>query len=421
MSIKSLLAYDIFTVSGETMWFNDFMRDIVRDQPLVAPEAASLLAILRDGVPRTRAQLAELTGLARSTISARIDSLTAAGLISPAGDAVSTGGRPPARIAFKPQSRMIIAIDLGATHGVVAIADLAGTILDSESRRLAIADGPEPVLGWALATAQRLVADTGRPLADLVGIGIGVPGPVEHSTGMPINPPIMPGWDRFDIPAYVGDSFASVPVLVDNDVNLLALGEQATAWRDQSDLLFVKVATGIGAGIINGGRLQRGAQGSAGDLGHVRVPFTTETASHSARDADLEALASGPAIARSLTAAGIPAVTSEDVVTLARSGNPVVLQAIRQAGRDLGEVVATCVNLLNPSVVVIGGSISRVGEQLLAGVREVVYQRSTPLATQHVTITQSKAGETGGVLGAAIMVIQHVLDPETAHSTLVRR
>lgn len=403
------------------MWFNDCMSDIVRERPLVAPEAASLLAILRDGVPRTRAQLAELTGLARSTVSTRIDSLTASGLISPAGDAVSTGGRPPARIAFKPESRMIVAIDLGATHGVVAIADLAGTILDSESRRLAIADGPEPILDWALDTAKRLVAETGRPLADLVGVGIGVPGPVEHSTGMPINPPIMPGWDRFDIPAYVAASFAEVPVLVDNDVNLLALGEQATAWRDQSDLLFVKVATGIGAGIINGGRLQRGAQGSAGDLGHVRVPFTNETASHSAKDADLEALASGPAIARSLSAAGIPATTSEDVVALARSGNPDALQAIRQAGRDLGEVVATCVNLLNPSVVVIGGSISRVGEQLLAGVREVVYQRSTPLATQHVTITQSKAGETGGVLGAAIMVIQHVLDPETAHSTPVRR
>jgi predicted NBD/HSP70 family sugar kinase len=201
-------------------------------------------------------------------------------------------------------------------------------------------------------------------------------------------------------------------VLVDNDVNLLALGEHATSWPDQSDLLFVKVATGIGAGIINGGRLQRGAQGSAGDLGHVRVPFGAETPSHGAKDADLEALASGPAIARALTAEGIPAATSEDVVTLARTGNAVVLQAIRQAGRDLGEVVATCVNLLNPSVVVVGGSLSRVGEQLLAGVREVVYQRSTPLATQYLTITHSRAGETGGVLGAAIMVIQHALDPD---------
>jgi len=395
------------------------MTDSVREPGIVAADASDLLAILRDGVPRTRAQLAELTGLARSTIAVRIDTLTAAGLVAPAGDDVSTGGRPPARIRFNPDSRVVVAIDLGATHGVVALADLAGTITTSESRRLLIADGPEPVLDWALEAAQRLFAATGRPLADLVGIGIGVPGPVEHSTGLPVNPPIMPGWDRFDIPAYVRRAF-DVPVLVDNDVNLLALGEHALAWPDRSDLLFVKVATGIGAGIISGGRLQRGAQGSAGDLGHVRVPFSSETPSHGARDADLEALASGPAIARALTAAGIPAETSDDVVALARTGNPEVLQAIRQAGRDLGEVVATCVNMLNPSLVVVGGSLSRVGEQLLAGVREVVYQRSTPLATQHLTITESRSGETGGAIGAAIMVIQHTLGPGIASHPLPR-
>ena len=395
------------------------MTDSVREPGIVAADASDLLAILRDGVPRTRAQLAELTGLARSTIAVRIDTLTAAGLVAPAGDDVSTGGRPPARIRFNPDSRVVVAIDLGATHGVVALADLAGTITTSESRRLLIADGPEPVLDWALEGAQRLFAATGRPLADLVGIGIGVPGPVEHSTGLPVNPPIMPGWDRFDIPAYVRRAF-DVPVLVDNDVNLLALGEHALAWPDRSDLLFVKVATGIGAGIISGGRLQRGAQGSAGDLGHVRVPFSSETPSHGARDADLEALASGPAIARALTAAGIPAETSDDVVALARTGNPEVLQAIRQAGRDLGEVVATCVNMLNPSLVVVGGSLSRVGEQLLAGVREVVYQRSTPLATQHLTITESRSGETGGAIGAAIMVIQHTLGPGIASHPLPR-
>jgi predicted NBD/HSP70 family sugar kinase len=387
------------------------MTGTARETTLVAPDAAPLLTILRDGVPRTRAQLAELTGLARSTIAARIDSLTITGLVAPAGDDVSSGGRPPARIAFNPSSRIVIAVDLGATHGVVALADLAGTILQSESRRILISDGPEVVLDWALSTARALFSASGRPDSDLLGIGIGVPGPVEHSTGTPVNPPIMPGWDRFDIPAYVHRTF-DVPVLVDNDVNLLALGEHATAWPEQLDLLFVKIATGIGAGIINGGRLQRGAQGSAGDLGHVRVPFGAGTPSHGAQDADLEALASGPAIARALTAAGIRAETSEDVVTLARTGNPAVLQAIRQAGRDLGEVVATCVNLLNPSVVVVGGSLSRVGEQLLAGVREVVYQRSTPLATQYLTITQSRAGEMGGVLGAAIMVIQNALDPD---------
>ncbi|WP_374008050.1 ROK family protein [Leifsonia sp. LS-T14] len=389
------------------------MTDSARDSVLVAADAAELLAILRDGIPRTRAQLAELTGMARSTIAARIDTLTAAGLVAPAGDDVSSGGRPPARVRFNPGSRVVLAIDLGATHGVVALTDLAGSITASESRRLSIADGPESVLDWALQVARDLYAGSGRPEEDLVGVGVGVPGPVEHSTGRPVNPPIMPGWDRFDIPAYIRRVF-DVPVLVDNDVNLLALGEQALMWPDETDLLFVKIATGVGAGIISGGRLQRGALGTAGDLGHVRVPFGTDTPSHGAQDADLEALASGPAIARALTAAGIPAESSEDVVALARTGNAVVHEAIRQAGRDLGAVVATCVNLLNPSMIVVGGSLSRVGEQLLAGMREVVYQRSTPLATQHLTITQSRSGETGGAIGAAIMVINRALDAEPA-------
>jgi predicted NBD/HSP70 family sugar kinase len=378
---------------------------------LVAADAAELLAILRDGIPRTRAQLAAITGMARSTIAARIDILTSAGLVAPAGDDVSSGGRPPSRVRFNPESRVVIAIDLGATHGVVGLTDLAGNVLVTESRRLSIADGPEPVLDWALSVATRLYEDSGRPPSDLIGVGVGVPGPVEHSTGLPVNPPIMPGWDRFDIPAYLRRVF-DVPVLVDNDVNLLALGEQALMRPDETDLLYIKVATGVGAGIIAGGALQRGALGSAGDLGHVRVPFGSDNPRHGEPDAELEAVASGPAIARALTAAGLEARTSEDVVALARTGNPVVHEVIRQAGRDLGAVVATCVNLLNPSTIVVGGSLSRVGEQLLAGMREVVYQRSTPLATQHLTIVQSRAGETGGVIGAAIMVIQRALDQD---------
>lgn len=377
---------------------------------LVPRDAGDLLAILRDGIPRTRAQLAEITGLARSTVASRIDALMHARLIMPAPDAASSGGRPPARVVFNAGARVILAIDLGATHGVIAIADLAGNVLASESAPLTIADGPEPVLGWALHTAKRLVKASGRPRSELAGVGIGLPGPVQHSTGMPINPPIMPGWDRFDVPSYVRRTF-DVPVLVDNDVNVLALGEHAVSWPLEDDLLFVKVSTGIGLGIIAGGRLQRGAAGSAGDLGHVRVPFTRDTPRHGDEDADLEALASGPAIARYIAERGTPATSSADVLALARAGNADAVAGIRQAGRDLGEVLATCVNLFNPSVVVVGGSIARAGEQLLAGVREVVYRQSTPLATQHLQIVAASAGETGGVLGAAIMVAQHLLDP----------
>lgn len=387
------------------------MSDTAPAGALLTRDAALLLDYLRDGVPRTRAELAELTGLARSTIAGRLNGLMETGLVVPAGGAASSGGRPPARVAFNPSSRILVAIDLGATHGVVAVSDLAGTILHTDSRKLSIALGPEPVLDWAIDTARRLLKRSGRPASDLVGVGVGLPGPVEHSTGKPTNPPIMPGWDRFDVPGYIRRRL-DVPVLVDNDVNVLALGEHATAWSDRDDLLFVKVSTGIGAGVISGGRLQRGAQGSAGDLGHVRVPFTRDTPKHGDEGADLEGLASGPAIARWISEQGVEAATSQDVVDLVRAGNTIAIQAIRQAGRDLGEVLATCVNLLNPSVVVIGGSVARAGEHLLAGVREVVYGQSTPLATQYLTIAPSRSGDTGGVLGAAIMVIQNTLDPD---------
>jgi predicted NBD/HSP70 family sugar kinase len=386
------------------------MASMARPEPLLTPDAARLLVHLRDGSARTRSELAELSGLARSTVATRLDSLIETGLVAVLTNGVSSGGRPPGFVAFQPAARILLAIDLGATHGLVALTDLSGTVLDLESTSLDIADGPETILRWALDAAERLRERLKRPASDIVGVGIGLPGPVEHSTGMPTNPPIMPGWDRFDVPAYIRATF-DVPVLVDNDVNLLALGEHATVWRAIDDLLFVKVATGIGAGIISGGKLQRGAQGTAGDLGHVRVPFTSRTPAHGDVDADLEELASGPGIARALSAQGLQATSSADVVELAKRGDTRATDAIRQAGRDLGEVVATCVNILNPSIIVIGGSIARADENLVAGVREVVYGQSTPLATRHLTITESRAGETGGVVGAATMLIQHLLDP----------
>lgn len=385
------------------------MVDDTRAAVSSAPGAGEIFQILRDGTARTKAELAALTGLARSTVSSRVDALLSAGLLRPAGEAVSTGGRPPARVAFNPRAGSIIAVDLGATHASVAIADLGATILASHTRELDIALGPEKVLGEVLQDAKRLLTEAGAS-ERLVGVGIGVPGPVAHSTGTPTNPPIMPGWDQFDVPAFVQKGF-DVPVLVDNDVNILALGEQALSWPGVDDLIFIKVATGIGAGIISGGVLQRGAQGSAGDIGHVQVPYSHDSPRDPADQRDLEAIASGTAIAAELRELGLSATGSADVVDLVRSGNQTAIDATRQAGREVGEVLATVVNMLNPSIIVIGGSIARAGEHLLAGIREVVYRRSIPLATKHLGIVQSEAGERAGVLGAAIMVTQHVLAP----------
>lgn len=386
------------------------MVDALRTAAAANPGAGEIFQILRDGTARTKAELAALTGLARSTVALRVDALLTADLLRPAGEAVSTGGRPPARLAFNSRAGVVLAVDLGATHATIAVADLAGVILDSRTRTIDIADGPESLLDVILADGATLLETPTAGGIPLLGIGIGVPGPVEHSTGRPTNPPIMPGWDRFDVPGYVQRTF-DVPVLVDNDVNILALGEHATMWPHVDDLIFVKVSTGIGAGIIAGGQLQRGAQGSAGDMGHVQVPSGAGSTREPGDERDLEALASGSALATALGDAGHEAHSPADVIDLVRSGNPAAIEATRQAGRDVGEVLATVVNLLNPSIIVLGGSIARAGEHLLAGVREVVYRRSIPLATQHLAIVQSQAGDRAAVLGAAIMVAREVLSP----------
>ncbi|WP_374457897.1 ROK family protein [Nocardioides sp.] len=374
-----------------------------------------LFDLLRDGRPWTRAQLAEATGLARSTVASRIDTLMRLGLVAPYGGARSTGGRPPTLFALNPGAKLVVGVDVGATHARAALTDLDGQILGETDARLEVAAGPEHVLGWVVETVRDLVAASNRPLTDLAAIGIGLPGPVEHSTGRPINPPIMPGWDRYDVPGHLQRVY-DVPVLVDNDVNIMALGERRAHLRDVDDLVLIKVATGIGAGIVSGGVLQRGARGTAGDLGHVRVPRAADVLCRCGNTGCLEALAAGPALAAAVREQGEDAKNGGDVVDLVRAGNPVAMAVVRQAGRDIGEVVATMTNLINPSVVVIGGQLAGAGEHLLAGIRESVYQRSLPLATEHLRIVTSRAGGEAAVLGASALAIEHVLSPEAVEA-----
>ena len=388
------------------------MTDISRGSALGASGASELFQLLRDGQPRTRAELASITGLARSTIALRVDALMELGLVSPVGDAQSTGGRPSSQFALNPSAKVVLAADLGASHATLALTDLTGVSLVERRGPIDIADGPETVLTWMVATGRELLAEIGRTADDLIAIGIGLPGPVEHSTGRPINPPIMPGWDRFDVPGFVQQHLA-VPVLVDNDVNIMALGERAYAFPQVEHLIFIKVATGIGSGVISGGLLQRGAQGIAGDIGHVQIPRGAGIPCHCGNRGCLEALASGPAIAADLRKTGLEVEFGQDVVELVKRGNIEAIQAVRQAGRDIGEVLTACVSLINPSVIAIGGSMAQAGEHLIAGVREVVYTRSMPLATEHLAIVQSSAGAHAAVIGASMLAIHHALSPES--------
>lgn len=363
--------------------------------------AGELLQLLRDERPRTRTELVQETGLARTSVVNRLSALSAIGLVTATGKTAASGGRPAARLRFDPSAKACIGIDLGATHGAVGILDLSGNILDEERTHLAIADGPAAVLSWASQTAAKLLRRCGISPRDIIGIGVGVPGPVEHRTGRPIRPPIMPGWDGFDIPSFFTTEF-DAPVMVDNDVNLLALGEHALHWPTVDDLLFIKVSTGIGAGMIVGGSLQRGSRGSAGDIGHVLVPGVSD-------ERDLEAKASIPAIAASLARAGRD-VDPDEVIERVLAGDPDAVTEARAAGRAIGEVTTVCVSMLNPSVVVIGGQLGVNVQEIIAGVREVVYQRSIPLATQHLNIVPARGGPSAGIRGAGLMVLDECLN-----------
>ena len=283
------------------------------------------------------------------------------------------------------------------------------------STPLEIAHGPTNALDWIASAITALLSQIGRDPRDLAAIGIGLPGPVEHDTGKPSNPPIMPGWDKFDVPHYVQRTF-DVPVLVDNDVNIMALGERAASWPGADNLIFLKVATGIGAGIISSGVLQRGDQGIAGDVGHIRVTRGAGVMCRCGNGGCLEAIAGGPAIAAQLITDGPSADSTAGVVALVRSGDLAAIQAVRQAGKDIGEVLNMCVSIINPSVIVIGGSMAEVSEHLIAGIREVVYARSQPLATQNLTIAPSRTGPEAAILGASLMAADFVLSPNNINA-----
>jgi predicted NBD/HSP70 family sugar kinase len=375
-----------------------------------------LLSLIRAGTAVTRADLARHTGLARSTVAQRVDALLASGLVLEAGDTPSTGGRPATMLAFNHQAGVVLVADLGATHARVAVTDLAGTTLAERAGDLDIALGPAEVLKWVSARFHELLDQTAHAAADVRGIGIGVPGPVEFDTGRPVNPPIMPGWDGFDIPGWFADRYGA-PVLVDNDVNIMARGEHWVHWRRTPHLLFVKVGTGIGCGIVADGHIHRGARGAAGDIGHIRA--TGEDVICACGNIGcLEAVAGGHALATRLAASGVEAQNSRDVVRLVHEGNVKATQMVRAAGRTLGEVLAGTVNFFNPAVIVIGGDIAEAHAQLLAGVREGIFSRSLPLATRDLRVVPCRLGDRAGITGAAITAIEQVLAPAAVDRTL---
>lgn len=385
---------------------------------------AQIISFVRGARSVTRPEISEATSLSRSLSTKFIDVACDLNLLKNGDIGQSTGGRAPRLIDFNENAGQVLVAELGATGFNVAASDLTGTLIESAYVEANVSKGPETVLALVEQKFEEII--NAHKLKNVWGIGIGVPGPVEFATGLPVSPPIMPGWDRYPIRERFSQKF-KVPVWVDNDVNLMALGEHALR-KDAitNELIFIKIGSGIGAGILTHGRLHRGAQGCAGDIGHISIGVN-EVTCRCGNTGCIEAVAGGLAIARDAEKAAqsggsaflskifksTKKVTIEDVIAGSENGDRWCVETIVKAGKDIGAVLATLVNFHNPSLIVIGGSVSNAGDKLLAAIRESVLNRSLPLATRDLQIRLSEYPYQAGLSGAVEMVINELFESET--------
>jgi glucokinase-like ROK family protein len=375
---------------------------------------ARILAQLRDEGPLSKAQLADRLQVSRTTVAAEVARLDELGLAQEAGPAASRGGRRSTLVDLSSDIRFV-GISIGATGLSVGVTDGRLTVLATRNMPSDIRRGPEVVLADALALVREVLEEVG--IDQVMGAGVGVPGPVDFHRGVSVSPPIMPGWDGYPVRDAVSRELGC-PVVLDNDVNVLAVGEQhAGVAKGAQDFLFVKIGTGIGCGIVIDGELYRGMNGCAGDIGHIRVEDFGPTCA-CGNTGCLEAFSGGAALARDATAAArsgrspaLAALLAErgglsaaDVGLAVAQGDAQAVQLIRDSGRHIGQVLAGLVSFFNPGLIVIGGRVTGLGHALLAEIRGVTYRRSLPLATGNLPIVLSELADEGGVIGAARLI-----------------
>jgi len=401
---------------------------------LVNSAEVEVIRALRRQRRISRSELSNITGWSKAKASQEIRSLVDKGYLVEVGEGVSQGGRKPRLLHINKQLGYIAGIDIGATSLDIALADVTGLILQRCSEPTDVHLSPETVLGRCSELLLELIHEQRAAPDQILGIGMGVPGPVDFARGVLVAPPLMPGWENFPIRDFFKRTFVSAFVVVDNDVNIMALGEQRTGDAVGIDhFIFVKIGTGIGAGIISNGKIHRGSDGCAGDIGHICVDKEGPLCACGNKGC-LEAMTAGPAItAKAMEAArngssptlrqmqesngGI--IRPEDVNAACREGDQAALDIIRDSGQVIGDVLATLVNFFNPSHIFIGGGIANFGNHLLVAIRRAVLHRSLPLATTDLSINFSRVGSNAGVMGAISLALDYLFAIEDSPHLMI--
>jgi glucokinase-like ROK family protein len=382
-----------------------------------------LVELIRKFGDFSKSDLVSFTEFSRTKITTCIDALLEKNIIVVNDVTEYTGGRRSKKYSLNGNFGLVAGVDIGATSIDIGIADFSGKMVVRYSEPASVKDGPIRILGQICTLIEKLIQESGSDPRQLNGIGIGVPGPVDFSVGLLMSPPIMPGWDHYAIIPTVQEWFPSANVVVDNDVNVMAIGEfYQGAGRGIDNLIFIKIGTGIGAGIICEGQIYRGSNGCAGDVGHISVDHNGPSC-HCGNRGCLEAMAAGPAIASrslELALAGKSPVLlqyyetngqilrAEDVGKASKEGDVVAIEIVRESGQYIGSVLAGLVNFFNPRMIVIGGGVSNIGDLLLSSIRQAVLRRSLPLATRDLQIVFSETGPDAGVIGAINLAMDNI-------------
>lgn len=397
-------------------YLNHFAKQKVRN--INKHAALSLIQFTSGGV--SRAELAKLLGVSRAAVTTIVNDLMQSGVIRESAKKTVTSGRPRTMLEITPEAGFVAGVDMGATHLQIVVADFGGNVCAENEIGIDIQAGPEACIGIADRFLREILQKENMRLGILKAIGVGVPGPVLSGEGIVVAPPIMPGWDRYPI----RESFSTlwgIPVSVNNDAELGALGEWAYgAGREAENIAYIKVGTGIGAGLLLEGRIYQGATGSAGEIGHLTIdkkgPRCT-CGNHGC----LEAYSGGHAIARQarkaiergrntqLNKIDPEKISAQDVASAARRGDLVAQEIMREAGEHLGVAIAGLVNIFNPNMVIVGGGVARIGDLFLEPIRKTVEERSLLAATTNVRITTALLGKRASSMGAVAQAISAAL------------
>lgn len=366
---------------------------------------AQVVAVLRHAGTASRAEIARLTGLSRTTVSSLVGELEAAGLITQVESDAASGtgrGRPGVRLALQPAAGAALGIDFGHTHIRVAVADLSSRVLAERHRAVDVDHAADAALETATELAEEVLTEGGVDRAQIVGVGVGLPGPLDRLTGTVGSSVILPGWAGLR-PAEELERRLGLPIAVDNDANLGAFAEFTLgAGRDATDIVYLKLSSGIGAGLVLSGLLHRGATGIAGELGHV-LSTTEGRVCRCGNRGCLETVAAAPALIELLRVSH-GELTLPDLLRLAEDGDVGVRRVFGDAGRSIGRALADLVNAVNPELVVVGGDLSAVGEPLLDGIRASLERYALPAANAAVEVVPGVLGERAEVLGAVALV-----------------